>query len=267
MNEVDCWVAELLARQDGVLARRHDGGADQGQVVVQLLEHRPPRCLPLDGRSDQHGVSRPSGRLAGRAAGLWAERPACGPSGRLVGRRSLGAVGVGRRVVVGSDRRRIGHRRIAEHAQLVMLRPSPAARGVRCRPSQRRSRRRGVICVRDRGTRIVRPGLPAADCAWLRAAPRHRVGLVRADGGARPGRARTAGPRAPDTRQPAESPDSLTTEGMRGSARAGQLLRAAADGDAAASERGLFCPVTHRSPGRADQRFWPFDVPQQHRMA
>jgi hypothetical protein len=71
----------------------------------------------------------------------------------------------------------------------------------------------------------------------------------------------------PDTRQPAESPDSLTTEGMRGSARAGQLLRAAADGSAAASERGLFCPVTHRSPERADQRIWPFDVAQQHRMA
>ena len=206
-----------------------------------------PRVYRSTDDRGQHGVSR--------------------PSGRLVGRRSLGAVGVGRRVVVKSDRRRIGHRRIAEHAQLVMLRPSPAARGVRCRPSQRRSRRRGVICVRDRGTRIVRPGLPAADCAWLRAAPRHRVGLVRADGGARPGRARTAGPRPPDTRQPAESPDSLTTEGMRGSARAGQLLRAAADGDAAASERGLFCPVTHRSPGRADQRFWPFDVPQQHGMA
>ena len=61
--------------------------------------------------------------------------------------------------------------------------------------------------------------------------------------------------------------DSLTTEGMRGSARAGQLLRAAADGSAAASERGLFCPVTHRSPERADQRIWPFDVAQQHRMA
>ena len=97
-----------------------------------------PRVYRSTDDRGQHGVSR--------------------PSGRLVGRRSLSAVGVGRRVVVGSDRRRIGHRRIAEHAQLVMLRPSPAARGVPPEPETVTSPRRHLRARpgdSDRPTRIA----------------------------------------------------------------------------------------------------------------
>ena len=71
MNEVDGWIADLLARQDGVLARRQAvaNGMTVGQIRARLSSGRWVIVHPGVYRSTDHRVSTAS---QVRAAGLWA---------------------------------------------------------------------------------------------------------------------------------------------------------------------------------------------------
>jgi very-short-patch-repair endonuclease len=200
MNEVDRWIAELLARQDGVLARRQalSNGMTVGQIRTRLSSGRWSIVQPGVYRSTDHRVSTAS-RV--RAVGLWA-----GDHSLLSGLAAAWWWGL-------TD----------VEPETVDLVTSPQ-RHLRPRP----------------GTRILRRRLPSADRAWLKAAPVTGLALSTLTGAVALG---TNGPalldRALQTRVTLSELRlaHYRNLGMYGSACAGQLLRAAADGSAAESER------------------------------
>src|SRR5664279_1196548 len=128
MNEVDRWIAELLARQDGVLARRQalSNGMTVGQIRTRLSSGRWSIVQPGVYRSTDHRVSTAS-RV--RAVGLWA-----GDHSLLSGLAAAWWWGL-------TDVEPV----------IVELLTSPR-RHLRARP----------------GTQIIRRGLPSADRAWLK---------------------------------------------------------------------------------------------------
>jgi len=200
MNAVDGWIAELLARQDGVLARRQavGNGMTVGQIRARLASGRWVIVHPGVYRSTDHRVSTAS---TVRAAGLWA-----GDHSLLSGLAAAWWWGL-------TD----------VEPPTVDLVTSPR-RHLRARP----------------GTRIIRRGVASTDRAWLKAAPVTGLALsaltgavaLGADGSALLDRALQTRVSLSDLRLA-----HYRNLGMHGSASAGKLLRAAADGSAAASER------------------------------
>jgi len=200
MNEVDGWIGELLARQDGVLARRQAVGSGMtvGQIRTRLSSGRWVIVHPGVYRSTDHRAGTAS-RV--RAAGLWA-----GGQSMLSGLAAAWWWGL-------TD----------VEPSTVDITTSPR-RHLRARP----------------GIRIIRRGVASADRAWLRAAPLTGLALSALTGAVALG---TDGPalldRALQTRVTLADLRlaHYRNLGMHGSTSAGHLLRAAADGSAAASER------------------------------
>jgi len=200
MNEVDGWIAELLARQDGVLARRQavGNGMTVGQIRGRLSSGRWVIVHPGVYRSTDHRVGTAS-RV--RAAGLWA-----GEHSLLSGLAAAWWWGL-------TD--------VEPSTVDIMTSPRRHLRG---RPE----------------TRIIRRGVASADRAWLRAAPVTGLALSVLTGAVALG---AGGPALLDrTLQTRVSLSDLRLAyyrnlGMHGSAAAGHLIRAAADGSAAVSER------------------------------
>ena len=200
MNQVNGSIAELLARQDGLVARRQalSNGMTVGQIRVRLSSERWVIVHPGVYRSTDHRVSTAS-RV--RSAGLWA-----GDRSLLSGLAAAWWWG------------------LTDIEPLVVDVVTSPRRHLRARP----------------GTRIIRRGLASADRAWLRTAPVTGLALSALTGAVALG---AEGPALLDRAlQTRVSLSELRLAhyrnlGMHGSAAAGQLLRAAADGSAAASER------------------------------
>ncbi len=219
MDQVNGWVAEVLARQDGVLARRQalSIGMTVGQIRARLASGRWVIVHPGVYRSTDHQVSTAS-RI--RAAGLWA-----GDHSLLFGLAAAWWWGL-------TD---------VEPTSVDVV-TSPR-RHLRARP----------------GIRIIRRPLASADRAWLRAAPVSGLALSALIGAVALG---ADGPALLDRAlQTRVSLSELRLAhyrnmGMHGSASAGQLLRAAADGSAAASERKFIALLK-----RAGIRGWRVNYP------
>lgn len=200
MNETLSWIADIIARQDGVIGRHQAlrAGMTAGQIRHRVTSGRWQVVHPGVYRSSDHSATVAS-RL--RAAGLWG-----GDHAFLSGHAAAWWWG------------------LTPKAPSVVELVIPRRQNYRSRP----------------GTRVIRRDLDWADRSSVRAARVTGLALSALCGAAALGddgaalldralqvRVGFAEVRAAHYR----------TLGIRGSARAGELLRAAADRSAAASER------------------------------
>jgi len=200
VRDSEAWVADIMARQDGVLSRHQalNAGMTQGQLRHRLVSGRWSVIHPSVYRSAEHPFTAAT-RV--RAAGLWA-----GPNALLSGIAAAWWWGL----------------------------PTTAPADVEIVIPRREHRRSRP------GTRIVRRPVPNEDRAWVRAAPVTSLALsvivasvqLGADGPAIMDRALQTKLTMSSLRA-----SYYRNIGIAGSQAAGHLIRAAADKTAAASER------------------------------
>jgi very-short-patch-repair endonuclease len=200
MDETQRWIADIIARQDGVIARRQarHSGMTPGQIRNRLETGRWLAEYPGVYRSSNHPVTT-AARV--RAAGLWS-----GPNGLLSGHAAAWWWGL-----------------TPKEPELVEI-VIPLRENRRSRPD----------------VRVIRRDVDWRDRASVRAAPVTALALSALFGAVALG---VDGPAVLDRALQSRigfaevRAAHYRTLGIRGSARAGQLLRAAADRSAAASER------------------------------
>jgi len=200
MNDVNSWIAEVIARQDGVIARRQAlrSGMTAAQIRTRLAKAQWTAVHPGVYHCSDHRVTT-TARV--RAVGLWA-----GDQSFLSGVAPAWWWGL-------TDM----------EPRLVEIVAPP----------------RGHLRARQ-GTRVVRRSLPSADRAWLRVASVTGLALSTLTGAVALGTQGAALlDRALQTRVSlAELRRAhYRNLGMRGSGHAGELIRAAADRSASTGER------------------------------
>ena len=221
VNEALTWIAEIIARQDGVIHRHQAlrAGISVGQIRHRVTTGRWQVIHPGVYRSADHDLTA-AARV--RAAGLW-----------------------------GGE-----HAYLAGHAAAWWWGLTPKAPATVELVIPRRENRRSRP-----GTRVVRRDLDWADRASLRAAKVTGLALsalcgataIGAEGAALLDRALQVRVGFAEVRSA-----HYRTLGTRGSARAGELLRAAADRSAAASER-LFIGLLKSAGLRGWQVNYPWN--------
>ncbi len=227
MKDSLAWVAEIMARQDGVIARRQalGAGATAGQIRHRLESGGWILTHPSVYRSVEHQHT-PAARV--RAAGLWA-----GENAFLHGTAAAWWWG--------------------------LPTPEPATVGVVIPRAEHRRSRPGV--------RVIRRRLQWDDQAWVRAAPVTSLALsvmvaavdLGTDGPALMDRALQTKLRMSELRA-----CYYRNLGMSGSAAIGHLVRAAADRTAAASER-LFLGLLKSSAIRGWRVNYVWNPPHDER--
>ena len=200
MRDSTAWIAEIIARQDGVIARRQiiRAGGTAGQIRQRLESGRWLIAHPSVYRSVEHQFT-PAARI--RAAGLWG-----GANAFLYGTAAAWWWGLPAK----------------EPATVTVVTPLN---------EHRRSRA---------GVRAIRRQLHWDDRAWVRAAPVTSLALSVMVAGVEPGSDGPALiDRALQTKLRMSELRACYYRnlGMPGSAAVGHLVRAAADKTAAASER------------------------------